>query len=97
MVKPETPDTRFSRGLAFALTSALTFALSGPFARALMDAGWSPTAAVIARLAGGTDESRRRLQRGAVRHIQHIAAMTAGNRRRQRGEPVFAPDRKSVV
>ncbi|MFN8227726.1 MAG: DMT family transporter [Mycobacterium sp.] len=53
MVKPETPDTRFSRGLAFALTSALTFALSGPFARALMDAGWSPTAAVIARLAGG--------------------------------------------
>ncbi len=53
MVKPEAPDTRFSRGLAFALTSALTFALSGPFARALMDAGWTPTAAVIARLAGG--------------------------------------------
>lgn len=47
------PGTDVSRGLAFALTSALTFALSGPFARALMDAGWTPTAAVIARLAGG--------------------------------------------
>ncbi len=47
------PRTDVSRGLAFALTSALTFALSGPFARALMDAGWTPTAAVIARLAGG--------------------------------------------
>ncbi len=47
------PGTDVSRGLAFALTSALTFALSGPFARALMDTGWTPTAAVIARLAGG--------------------------------------------
>ena len=46
-----TTDLRL--GMAFALTSALRFGLSGPFAKALMDAGWSPTAAVIARLAGG--------------------------------------------
>ena len=50
MVKPA---TNFRLGMAFALTSALSFGMSGPFAKALMDAGWSPTAAVIARLAGG--------------------------------------------
>lgn len=50
MVKPES-DLR--RGMVFALASALSFALSGPFARALMNAGWTPTAAVVARLAGG--------------------------------------------
>jgi drug/metabolite transporter (DMT)-like permease len=47
------PATDFRLGMAFALTSALSFGMSGPFAKALMDAGWSPTAAVIARLAGG--------------------------------------------
>lgn len=43
----------FQLGLAFALASAFTFGLSGPFAKSLMAAGWSPTAAVTARLAGG--------------------------------------------
>lgn len=43
----------FQIGLAFALASAFTFGLSGPFAKSLMAAGWSPTAAVTARLAGG--------------------------------------------
>src|ERR1700742_1517509 len=43
----------FRLGLSFAVASALSFALSGPLARALMDAGWSPTAAVTARMAGG--------------------------------------------
>ncbi|MDF2824073.1 MAG: rane protein [Mycobacterium sp.] len=43
----------FQLGLAFALASAFTFGLSGPFAKSLMTAGWSPTAAVTARLAGG--------------------------------------------
>lgn len=47
------PATDFRLGMAFALTSALSFGMSGPFARSLMDAGWSPTAAVLARLAGG--------------------------------------------
>ncbi|WP_371744014.1 DMT family transporter [Mycobacterium sp. DL592] len=37
----------------FAVGSAFTFGMSGPFAKALMGAGWSPTAAVTARLAGG--------------------------------------------
>ncbi|WP_245905887.1 EamA family transporter [Mycolicibacterium palauense] len=45
--------TTFRLGMLFAVVSALSFGMSGPFARALMEAGWSPTAAVTARLAGG--------------------------------------------
>ncbi|CAA0117785.1 Threonine/homoserine exporter RhtA [Mycolicibacterium vanbaalenii] len=44
---------QFRTGLLFAITSALAFGSSGPFAKSLMEAGWSPTAAVTARLAGG--------------------------------------------
>jgi drug/metabolite transporter (DMT)-like permease len=43
----------FRHGLLFAVASAFTFGSSGPFAKSLMEAGWSPTAAVTARLAGG--------------------------------------------
>lgn len=43
----------FRTGLLFALGSAFAFGSSGPFAKSLMEAGWSPTAAVTARLAGG--------------------------------------------
>jgi drug/metabolite transporter (DMT)-like permease len=43
----------FRLGLLFAVGSALSFGSSGPFAKALMEAGWTPTAAVVARLAGG--------------------------------------------
>jgi drug/metabolite transporter (DMT)-like permease len=43
----------FRVGLAFAMASAVSFGMSGPFAKSLMTAGWSPTAAVAARLAGG--------------------------------------------
>lgn len=43
----------FRVGLVFAATSAIAFGMSGPFAKALMQAGWSPTAAVTARLVGG--------------------------------------------
>jgi len=49
----ERPATDFRLGMTFALISALSFGTSGPVAKSLMDAGWSPTAAVIARLAGG--------------------------------------------
>ncbi|MDT5366273.1 MAG: hypothetical protein QOC62_704, partial [Mycobacterium sp.] len=42
----------FRLGIAFAVGSALTFGMSGPFAKALMAAGWTPNAAVTARLAG---------------------------------------------
>jgi len=44
---------QFQMGLLFAIGSALAFGSSGPFAKSLMEAGWSPTAAVTARLAGG--------------------------------------------
>jgi drug/metabolite transporter (DMT)-like permease len=43
----------FRLGLLLAVGSAVAFGSSGPFAKALMEAGWSPTAAVTARLAGG--------------------------------------------
>jgi len=39
-----------SAGLALAVLSAATFGTSGAFASALIDAGWSPAAAVLARL-----------------------------------------------
>ena len=32
----------FRLGLLFAVLSAFTFGLSGPFAKALMEAGWTP-------------------------------------------------------
>lgn len=43
----------FRLGLLFAVGSAFAFGSSGPFAKSLMEAGWSPIAAVTARLAGG--------------------------------------------
>ncbi|ULE33798.1 EamA family transporter [Mycobacterium sp. IDR2000157661] len=43
----------FRLGLVLAVSSAVAFGSSGPFAKSLMTAGWSPTAAVVARLAGG--------------------------------------------
>lgn len=51
-------DTRadtgqFRLGMLFAVASAFTFGMSGPLGKALMEAGWTPTAAVTARLAGG--------------------------------------------
>src|SRR6476469_5391298 len=50
--RPATVD-HFRLGLLFAVGSAFTFGLSGPLGKSLMEAGWSPTAAVTARLAGG--------------------------------------------
>ena len=51
--QPTTGVDHFRLGLLFAVGSALAFGVSGPFAKALMEAGWSPTAAVSARMAGG--------------------------------------------
>lgn len=44
---------QFRLGLLFAIGSAFAFGMSGTLAKSLMEAGWSPTAAVTARLAGG--------------------------------------------
>jgi drug/metabolite transporter (DMT)-like permease len=44
---------QFRLGLLFAVGSAFAFGMSGPLGKALMEAGWSPTAAVTARLVGG--------------------------------------------
>jgi drug/metabolite transporter (DMT)-like permease len=53
MVTTQPTVNHFRLGLVFAVGSAFAFGSSGPFAKSLMEAGWSPTAAVTARLAGG--------------------------------------------
>jgi len=46
----QAPPSRFASGLAFAVASAAAFGLSGTLAKGLLDAGWSPAAAVTARI-----------------------------------------------
>jgi drug/metabolite transporter (DMT)-like permease len=41
-----------SVGLLFALLSAATFATSGPFAKSLLDTGWTPGSVVLLRIGG---------------------------------------------
>lgn len=41
---------RLAGGLAFAIISAVSFGLSGPLARGLIDTGWSPGAVVLVRI-----------------------------------------------
>jgi drug/metabolite transporter (DMT)-like permease len=53
MATTEPTVDHFRLGLLFAVASAFAFGSAGPFAKSLMEAGWSPTAAVTARLAGG--------------------------------------------
>lgn len=76
-----TADNHFRLGLLLAVSSALAFGSSGPFAKALMEAGWSPTAAVTARLAGGAlamaifaSIVRPGWVREAVRHARTVVA-----------------------
>ncbi|MCV7168964.1 EamA family transporter [Mycobacterium manitobense] len=52
-LRPAPAVHEFRMGLMFAVGSALAFGMSGPLGKSLMAAGWSPTAAVTARLAGG--------------------------------------------
>ncbi len=40
-------------GLLIALVSAATFATSGPFAKSLLDTGWTPGSVVLLRIGGG--------------------------------------------
>jgi drug/metabolite transporter (DMT)-like permease len=44
------PQQRSRAGLAMAVFSSLAFSTSGPLAKSLIDAGWSPLAAVTARV-----------------------------------------------
>jgi drug/metabolite transporter (DMT)-like permease len=53
MSKMVSRQDQFRLGLLFAVGSAAAFGVSGPFAKALLSAGWSPTAAVSARMAVG--------------------------------------------
>lgn len=43
----------FRTGMIFAVLSAFTFGMAGALGKSLIEAGWSPTAAVVARLTGG--------------------------------------------
>lgn len=45
-------STSLARGTAVALLSAATFGLSGPIAKSLLEAGWSPLAVVMLRMGG---------------------------------------------
>ncbi|MCM0619151.1 EamA family transporter [Nocardioides bruguierae] len=45
------PSSRVRSGLMLALVSSASFGLSGALARGLLDAGWTPGAAVLARIA----------------------------------------------
>lgn len=44
------PSSRLRSGLTLAVLSAMSFALSGPFAKALIDSGWTAGSAVTARV-----------------------------------------------
>lgn len=46
----DTAAARATSGMGAALVSAWSFGLAGPLARGLMDAGWSPAAAVVMRI-----------------------------------------------
>jgi drug/metabolite transporter (DMT)-like permease len=76
-----TTQDHFRLGLLFAVGSAFAFGSSGPFAKSLMEAGWSPTAAVTARLAGGAvamavfaSVVKRDWIREALRHAKTVVA-----------------------
>lgn len=71
----------FRLGLFLAVGSAFAFGSSGPFAKSLMEAGWTPTAAVTARLAGGAlvlavfaTIVKRDWFREALRHTKTVVA-----------------------
>ena len=79
--KPTTATNHFRVGMLLAIGSAFAFGLSGPLAKSLMEAGWSPTAAVTARLAGGAiamaivaSVVRRGWIREAIRHYRTVIA-----------------------
>ncbi len=50
MASAQARSTASGRGVALAVASAATFGTSGTFAASLIDAGWSPAAAVTARI-----------------------------------------------
>jgi drug/metabolite transporter (DMT)-like permease len=54
MTSPTYPTSSRSTGigLLFALLSAATFATSGPFAKSLLDTGWTPGSVVLLRIGG---------------------------------------------
>ncbi len=78
----QTPGVdHFRPGLLLAIGSALAFGMSGPLGKALMEAGWTPTAAVTARLAGGAlamavfaTIARPGWVREALRHAKTVIA-----------------------
>ncbi|QZY30787.1 DMT family transporter [Nocardioides coralli] len=49
-IRAVTPSSRLVPGLVFALLSAMSFASSGTLAKGLLASGWSPAAAVTARI-----------------------------------------------
>jgi drug/metabolite transporter (DMT)-like permease len=54
MTDPIAPSRRLGSGLLIALVAAASFGLSGPFVKPLLEAGWTPGAAVLWRTAGAS-------------------------------------------
>jgi drug/metabolite transporter (DMT)-like permease len=50
---PMATSNTFRVGMTFAVASAVTFGTSGPFAKSLLEAGWTPIAAVTVRMTAG--------------------------------------------
>ncbi|WP_409484105.1 EamA family transporter [Arsenicicoccus dermatophilus] len=50
---PAPPPASVLVGVVLAVVSAIAFGTSGPFAKALLESGWSPAGAVLVRLTGG--------------------------------------------
>lgn len=74
----------FRTGMIFAVMSAFTFGMAGALGKSLIEAGWSPTAAVVARLTGGAlvmavvaTVLRRGWVREALRHKSTVIAYGA--------------------
>ena len=78
LARPGIGASRGMGSLAIAIVSAAAFALSGPLGKSLIDAGWSPNAAVLVRVGGGAlllapfvirDLRRRPLPRAQARLV----------------------------
>ena len=74
---PQAPPSRFAAGLAFAVVSAMSFGLSGALAKGLLVEGWSPAAAVTARIVGRRARARRRPALVALRGRWHLLRRNA--------------------
>ena len=76
------PSTTFGSGCCSRSDRPSRSGCPAPWRKSLMEAGWSPTAAVTARLAGGAlvdgrVRHHRQARLGSARHLQHAKTVVA--------------------